>query len=259
MSEPIVFVAILAKQKEVMLPDWLKMVEEWDYPKDRIILYIRSNNNTDNTESILRQWVEENFKWYRHIVEDYSDIGTPVHEYGVHEWNPERFKALGEIRQHSVELAWQAGADFYFVCDVDNFIAPHTLSKLVSYKLPVVAPLLYMADPEQIMYSNYHNKTTEDGYYKENPAYITIWNSDVRGLILCDVVHCTYLIRKDVYPVVRYMDETDDYEYVIFSRALRQVGVPQYLDNTELYGWLSTRENLEAIKGRITWQRNQLN
>lgn len=251
MNHPIVFVAILAKQKAAMLPDWLEMLSKWDYPKDRIIIYIRSNNNTDETETILRQWVEENGKWYRHVVEDYRDAAIPVHMYGVHEWNPERFKVLGEIRQHSVELAWQANADFYFVCDVDNFIQPHTLSKLVSYNLPVVAPLLYMADPEQIMYSNYHNKTTESGYYKENPGYITIWNGDVRGLIQCDVVHCTYLIRSDVFPLVRYMDNTDDYEYVIFSRTLRQEDVPQYLDNTQLYGWLSTRENLNAIKERF--------
>ena len=38
MNQPIVFVSILAKQKEAMLPDWLEMVSKWDYPKDRIMI-----------------------------------------------------------------------------------------------------------------------------------------------------------------------------------------------------------------------------
>jgi hypothetical protein len=259
MIHPIVFVAILAKQKETMLPAWLDMLSKWDYPKDRIILYIRSNNNTDKTQEILHAWANENAKWYRHVVEDYTNVEVDLEQYEVHEWNATRFKVLGAIRERSVELAWQADANFYFVCDVDNFIEPHTLSTLVSYNLPVVAPLLYSADPEQIQYSNYHNIANSNGYYQDNPAYYTIWNGDVRGLIKCDVVHCTYLIRGDIFTYARYMDGSDDYEYVIFSRFLRQLNIPQYLDNTQLYGWLSTRENLEAIQRKITWQQNQLN
>ena len=108
MTEPVVFVAILAKQKEAMLPAWLESLSQWDYPKDRMILYVRSNNNTDNTEAILRKWVEDNRKWYRLVVEDYTDIESPVQEYGVHEWNPVRFKALGKIRERSIEGAWHA-------------------------------------------------------------------------------------------------------------------------------------------------------
>lgn len=250
-TEPIVFVAILAKQKQEMLPAWLKSLSQWDYPKDKMILYVRSNNNTDDTENILRQWVNDNAKWYRNIIEDYSDIEAPVQEYGVHEWNPTRFKALGAIRERSIEGAFHADADYYFVCDVDNFLKPHTLSNLVKHNAPVVAPLLYSADPEQIQYSNYHNKVNNHGYYQDNPAYYTIWNGDVRGLIHCDVVHCTYLIRKDIFDKTLYVDGTDDYEYVIFSRNLRNLGIPQYLDNTELYGWLSTRENLKAILERM--------
>ena len=247
MTKPIVFVAILAKQKEIMLPAWLKSLSEWDYPKDRMILYIRSNNNTDNTSTILRQWADENRKWYRHVVEDYTDLETPLEQYGVHEWNPTRFKALGAIRERSLEGAWHAEADFYWVVDVDNFLEPHTLSTMVGHNLPVVAPLLYSADPEQPAYSNYHNMATHKGYFLDNEFYYHILQQRITGLIKCAVVHCTYLIRKDVFDKVLYVDGTDDYEYVIFSRNLRNLGIKQYLDNQEVYGWLSTRENLNAI------------
>ena len=49
-------VAILAKQKERMLPLYLERIEALHYPKSFIVLYVRTNNNTDGTERILRQW-----------------------------------------------------------------------------------------------------------------------------------------------------------------------------------------------------------
>jgi len=245
-TEPIVFVAILAKQKEKMLPAWLDSLSKWDYPKDRMILYVRSNNNTDATEQILRDWCNENAKWYRHVVEDYRDVGAPLQDYGVHEWNPVRFKALGDIRETSINAAWQADADFYWVIDVDNFVTPDTLRTMVQYNLPVVAPLLVCADTEQPAYSNYHHIATPNGYFYDEPLYYAILKREVQGLIACDVVHCTYLIRKDMFEHIRYMDGTDDYEYVIFSRTLRELGIPQYLDNLRVYGCLSLRERADA-------------
>ena len=246
-NKPIVFVAILAKQKELMLPAWLKSLNEWDYPKDRMILYIRSNNNTDNTEQILKDWVAENAKWYRHVVEDYTDIEAPVQQYGVHEWNPVRFKALGAIRERSIEGAWHAEADFYWVVDVDNFVKPHTLSTMVVHNLPVVSPMLGSADEEQPAYSNYHLLANVRGYFLDDMRYYQVLRQEITGLIVCDVVHCTYLIRKDIFDKILYVDGTDDYEYVIFSRNLRNLGIKQYLDNQEVYGYLSTRENINAI------------
>ena len=247
MTEPLVFVAILAKQKEKMLPAWLDSLSKWDYPKDRMILYVRSNNNTDKTEAILKKWIEANRKWYRLVVEDYRDIDVPVQDYGVHEWNPTRFKALGAIREKSVECAWQSEAEFYWVVDVDNFVKPDTLRKMVGHNLPVVAPLLRMADPEQPAYSNYHLLANVRGYFLDDMRYYQVLKQEITGHIICDVVHCTYLIRRDVFEDIRYIDGTDDYEYVIFSRVLRALNIPQYLDNTEIYGWLSTRENLDTI------------
>jgi len=186
-----------------------------------------------------------------------------VQKYGVHEWTPERFKVLGELREQGIEEAIFWDVDFYYTVDVDNFTMPHTLKNLVSYNLPVVAPLLMSADPEQPAYANYHNKATPNGYFMDNEAYYRILNRQVQGLIKCDVVHCSYLIRKDVLKRVTYQDGTDDYEYVIFSRELRRLGIAQYLDNTEVYGYLSTRENVKACVDKMAelrkeWVKGQL-
>lgn len=246
-----------------MLPAWLDSLSQWDYPKDRMILYIRSNNNTDDTQQILQDWARDNSKWYRNIIEDYSDIEVPVQEYGVHEWNPTRFKALGAIRERSIEGAWHAEADFYWVVDVDNFVLPHTLRTMVSHNLPVVAPLLLSADEEQPAYSNYHLLANVRGYFLDDIRYYQVLKQEIMGHIICDVVHCTYLIRKDIYEKILYVDGTDDYEYVIFSRNLRNLGIAQYLDNTQVYGYLTTREKVKECvdsmaKLRKEWVKGQL-
>ena len=53
MEQPDVFVALLVKQKEAVLPLFLESLEAWDYPKEKLFLYIRTNNNTDNTLHVI--------------------------------------------------------------------------------------------------------------------------------------------------------------------------------------------------------------
>lgn len=245
---PIVFVAILAKQKEIVLPYWLECLYALDYPKDRIVLYVRSNNNTDATESILRGWIAKHGKEYRDVYEVYDDVDVPVEKYGVHEWNEERFSVLARIRQDSIELAQELGTAFYFVCDVDNFILPHTLKSLVQWNVGVVAPMLTCVDTRSSMYSNYHNVVDGAGYFQDNPAYYEIHSRRVRGLLDIDLVHCTYLIRRDVLPSVSYLDDSGRYEYVIFSDNLRTKKIPQYLDNSQEYGVLTLQEDIQAVR-----------
>lgn len=252
-SEPIVFVAILAKQKEIVLPFWLECLEALDYPKDRMVLYVRSNNNTDATESILRGWIAEHGKKYLRVYEDYRDVDVPVEKYDVHEWNEERFSVLAKIRQWSIEIAIAHGVDYYFVCDVDNFLLPHTLRSLVGWGVGVVSPMLMYAytseeEPHREFYSNFHNVVTPNGYFQNNEMYWKILAREIRGLLDIDLVHCTYLISKEVLPHVSYLDDSGRYEYVIFSDGLRKAGIPQYLDNTRPYGVLTLVENVDASR-----------
>ena len=252
MTMPTVFVAVLAKQKEIVLSKWLESLYALDYPKNRIILYVRSNNNTDATESILRGWVAEHGKEYLAVYEVYNDVDVPVEKYDVHEWNEERFSVLAKIRDESIRKAISLQTDYYFVVDVDNFILPHTLKSLVGWGVGVVAPMLKCVDPESPMYSNYHNVVDPGGYFQDNPEYYAIWDRKIRGLLDIDLVHCTYLIRRDVLPLVSYSDGSGRYEYVIFSDNLRKQKIPQYLDNSQEYGVLTLREDIQAVGDYLT-------
>lgn len=235
---PRVLIAILAKQKEQFLPLYLDCIEALVYPKSSIVLYIRTNNNTDRTEEILREWVERVGHQYAAVEFDASDVDTRVEQFGVHEWNPTRFRVLGHIRNVSLGKTIEHQCAWYFVADVDNFVRPCTLNELVATNLPIVAPMLRLALPEHY-YANFHAEVDHNGYYRDCEQYRLIAERRVLGLIEVPVVHCTYAIRADVIPKLNYLDETDRFEYVIFSDSARKASIPQYIDNRQVYGYIA--------------------
>jgi glycosyltransferase involved in cell wall biosynthesis len=236
-----VLVAILAKQKETSLPLYLECIEALDYPKSEIALYVRTNNNTDGTEDILRRWIDRVGHLYADVEFDADDVEDRVEEFGVHEWNATRFHVLGHIRDMSLRRTAERACDFYFVADVDNFVRPCTLRELVSLNLPIVAPFLRSILPSS-RYSNYHAGVDSNGYYQECDQYSWIANRSVRGVLEVPVVHCTYLVRADMIDRLGYQDGTDRHEYVIFSDGARKSGIPQYVDNRQIYGYISFGE-----------------
>ncbi|MBA3238718.1 MAG: glycosyltransferase family 2 protein [Parachlamydiaceae bacterium] len=235
-----VTIAILAKDKAHTLPLYLSCIEQQTWPAHKSYLYIRTNNNNDDTLNVLRQWVERVGHNYAGVHFDASDLETPVQNYGQHEWNAVRFKILGKIRQDSIDFAHK-NQSHYFVVDCDNFIQPKTIENLMQTNLPITAPLLRVAEPS--FYGNCHAAIDQNGYYADSPHYYDILLRKVKGLIEVPVVHCSYLIRHDILDKISYDDNSFRYEYVIFSDSARKHNIPQYLDNRELYGRITFTEN----------------
>jgi glycosyltransferase involved in cell wall biosynthesis len=226
-----VVIAILAKDKAVTLPLYLQCILDQTFPKDRIHLYIRANDSSDDTNDVLQAWVDRYGSLYKSVTADYTDIGGLRH-YENHEWNRHRFSVLARIRQDSVDFARRLGCH-YFVVDLDNFIIPDTLQNIYDAGLPVLAPLLRSV---RTVYANYHFSTDKHGYYFGCREYYDVLDGKVRGFIAVNVVHCAYLMRYETLEHACYDDGTERFEYVIFSDHLRNDGVGQYLDNRQIYG-----------------------
>ncbi len=244
-----VTVAILAKDKAHLLPLYLELIENQTYPASKIKLYIRTNNNKDNTAEILEKWIEKVKDRYSEVYYDPSDIPEPVQDYKPHEWSILRLKALGRLRKESVEWA-RARGTHYFIADCDNFIIPETLETLFKTGLPVVGPLLRNADDPASCYSNYHYDVDENGYFQSSKYYYDVFYQGIKGLIQVNVIHCTYLIRNEFLDFVTYDDGSNRFEYVIFSDHLRQAGIQQYLDNRKEYGKLTFCDTAEAFASK---------
>ncbi len=240
----VVTIAILAKDKAHTLPLYLKCIEHQTWPKKQTNLYIRTNNNNDNTTEILKKWVEDIGHQYAEIYFDDTDVPQQIQQYGQHEWNCERFKILGKIRQDSITWAYEHSSH-YFVVDCDNFIKPNTIESLLKVNLPIVAPFIIISG---MYYANYHAAVDNNGYLKESPIYTLLYDQSVKGLVQVPVVHCCYFIRNEYLPYMSYDDESYRYEYVIFSDVARKNNIPQYLDNRELYGYITFAENIEDFQ-----------
>ena len=237
---PKVLLAIHAKDASGLLDLYIKSIESLDYPKDRIHIYIRTNNNKDNTVDILTNWSEKCKGSYAAVEIDSTKVDANIEKYDSHEWNEERFSVLGKIRQTSLKRTLETDCDFYFVSDVDNYILPHTLRDLVELNLPIVAPLIRKVENNgyEHPYANLHYSCDPNGYYKNHPNYNCVIDRVIKGIFEVSVIHCTYLIKRDNIDKLTYCDGTTDYEYVIFSRSARSNGIKQYIDNRTPYGGL---------------------
>lgn len=236
--------AILAKQKAHVLPFYLDCLLKQTFPLSHVHLYIRANDSTDETEAILQKFVQAHAASFASVFVDMSNISAELSKFGQHEWNTTRFRILGKIRQESVNYAMKLNAH-YFVADCDNFISPTVLQEMYNLRSlnSVVAPMLRSAT----MYSNFHNKVTETGYFHQSDMYQHIYNQQIQGLIEVPVVHCTYFIPNPILPYVSYDDSSARFEYVIFSDTLRKNSISQILDNRRWYGYVSFKENLADL------------
>lgn len=238
-----VTIAILAKSKAHCLPLYLQCIERQTWPKSQTYIYIRTNDNDDQTAEILSAWMERVRPLYAGFYYNDSSVSKSLKTFRQHEWNMQRFSVLGTIRQLSLAWAWER-LSHYFVIDVDNFIHPQTLQRLMSTNLPIIAPMLRTATTA---YSNYHSDVDSAGYFLPHPMYLPILNRHIRGIIEQPVVHCTYLVRHDVLRDMLYDDNSGRYEYVIFSHQARKRSIPQYLDNRYEYGRITFAENASEL------------
>lgn len=239
-----VVVAILVKDKESTLPTYLTCLLNQTFPKERTQLYIRTNDNTDKSEEILSTFINEHGSKYKSVFYDNTSVSENLKKYKPHEWNAERFKILGKIRDDSIKYAREQNAH-YFVIDVDNFIVPSTLSDMIAVSpLGVIAPMLVT----KTAYSNYHSSVDKNGYCVTGDEYLKILNKLIKGCIDVPVVHCTYFIANHILDKVSYDDGSFRYEYVVFSDVLRKQKIPQYIDNRKDYGritFATTKEEFE--------------
>ena len=73
-----IVLAILAKDKEYCLDFYLHCILNQTYDKKKIHLYIRTNDNKDNTANIIQNWLIEHGSKYASVYFDASDITEEV-------------------------------------------------------------------------------------------------------------------------------------------------------------------------------------
>ena len=283
-----VFLAIITANCEEKLNIFLKCIEDLDYDKKSICIYINTNNNRDNTVQILLNWIEKNHLNYKNIIFEYKD--DPRLTSDVVSWEDSlgaRLDVMGKIRQRSIDLCIIEESDYYFCVDTDNWIRPCTLKHLIEKDKPIVAPLLHSFSEENT-YSNYFAGIRANGFYPESNEPIFVMNSCnvptkipsdetystitheefdclhfliwqrqlLQGTFEVPLVHCCYLIQKKYLKEIQYISPTRylngcaNYEFVTFSNFARLNKVSQWICNEELFGWVRYKIG-DDLEGKI--------
>jgi hypothetical protein len=238
-SLPTITLAILARDMDYCLSDYLELIEALDYPKKLITVRIRTNDNTDETESTLRDWAFSVREDYAKVEIDFSSAGgvlTPGHN-----WDGENLPRIARIRQEALDRFAADPTDYFFIADADNFLtSPQTLREMLRCGAPIAAPMLEPLPHEGSGYSNFFTKTDANGYFAADPLYNQIRYREIRGAFEVPVVHCTYLVERSVIvdKKVTYLDGSNRYDFVVFADSARKSGVKMVICNEQHFGYL---------------------
>jgi hypothetical protein len=250
--------AILVKDGSKVLDLFLECLVGQDFPPKQVFLYIRTNDNSDDTREKLQRFLESYGHHFKGYIYDDSDVNCELKRYSIHEWNRTRYTVMAEIRQASLNYAKEKKYDFYFTSDVDNFLLPFTLSSLVQLNTTAVAPLLNMVVPpnpkaaENCFYSTFHHKIEKsNGQFILSTIGRQIAIQDIKGIFEVDLIHCTYLLRQDIFGAVNYSLQTGNWEYRNFALSLLKNKIPQFVDARKVYGCFTLSERVDLARNHL--------
>jgi len=248
LKPPSVFVSVLVRNKAHTLPYFLSLLEGLDYPKERIIVHIRSDMNEDSSLQILQSWVERmsEEKQYHDIITDFVEChAEDCNRLPSVAWTEERFEYIIGLRQKALELARFSLADFFFPIDADVFLTnPETLNHLITTSTAnsrlVLAPML----PSTGLYSNFWAGMTDSYYYARTEEYRQILDRKKIGVHSVPMVHSCLLanLRLEESDLLAYSpSKVKEYpgpvdDMIVFALSATLNNNQIFVDNTHYYG-----------------------
>ena len=221
------------------LSKFLNCIDNLDYDKSKITIYINTNNNCDDTVSVLMNWVNTNHASYKKIIFEHSWF-SDIDDMDVR-WTTKKLSVMQQVRQKSLDVCSAEKSEYYFVLDTDNWVEPCTLKYLIAQQKPIVAPFL-KDYAERNVYSNFFYVVNEWGFLGDDSGESTkIWRRDTPeliGTIEVPLVHCCYLINCKHINDLSYIGEVGDWEFIVFANSARKNKVTQYLCNERMFGFV---------------------
>lgn len=238
-----ILVTLLVRNKAHTLPYFLKLFEELDYPKNRMALWIKSEDNQDKSLEILKKWTATVEKSYHHVYKEFIPAAQGGHIQT--NWTAERFAHIIKLKQEALQKGRDTWADYVWFVDTDVFLTnDQTLKSLVNTNYPVVAPML----ETQSLYSNYWCGMGDDFYYKRTEDYRPIRNREDKNCHRVILVHSCFLVDLrqsesllltfDPSGIRGYNGPHDD--IITFAISAFWNDVPVYVCNHINYGYLTT-------------------
>lgn len=119
-KKPTILIVSLVRNKAHTLPLFLTYLEEQQYPKDRISLWVATDHNEDNSREVLETWLSKVQSLYHSIHYQHDNSGEQVRKSETNQthWPPERFSDLIRMKEEALEYARKSWADYVFVSEM---------------------------------------------------------------------------------------------------------------------------------------------
>ncbi|XP_055379043.1 glycosyltransferase 25 family member [Condylostylus longicornis] len=251
---PTVLISTLIRNKGHTLPYFFTYLEKLNYPKDRIALCFRSDHNEDNSIELTHLWLNKTSKLYHYVNFEYEENQKRhKNETSPTDWPKDRFSHIIKLKEDSFEEANKLWADFIFFLDADVFLTnPNTLTELIKFDLPIVAPML----SSEGLYSNFWCGMSENYYYLRTDEYKQIYENKKNGNYPVPMIHSSVLVnlnyvnsnqltfdrsklieqqKRNLIEKI-YDGPLDD--IIIFAISANSSGIPMYISNAHPYGYI---------------------
>lgn len=120
-KKPSVLIVSLIRNKAHTLPMFLTYLEEQDYPKDRISLWMVTDHNEDNSQEIVEVWLKRARSMFHSVHYQYDDSEKiRKGETNLTHWPEERFLELIRMKEEAFDYARRSWADYVFVSLFDD-------------------------------------------------------------------------------------------------------------------------------------------
>ncbi|ELU06820.1 hypothetical protein CAPTEDRAFT_153006 [Capitella teleta] len=238
-------IAFFVRNKAHTIPYFLYYLEQLDYDKQKINLWIRSDHNVDLSASLIKHWIPKAKKMYNHVsFKDDNSTSAFSDERGPFDWSADRMKHMIMLRQEALNVSRQMNLRYIFYIDVDNILVnSQVLRHLISLQRIAVAPMLNTtASPH---YSNFWAGMDEQGFYKRTLEYKPIQLRHTQGTFQVPMIHSTLLLdlsdplAKHLNydpPPPEYTGPLDD--IIQFAMNAQYYNVPLNVNNEDFFGYV---------------------
>ncbi|KAJ8021793.1 Procollagen-lysine,2-oxoglutarate 5-dioxygenase 1 [Holothuria leucospilota] len=226
---PTVMIALFIEQNSPFIDDYFNSIEDLEYPKDKIHLFIHVN-------VMLHYHHAKDFaaKW----ESDYVTTKVIIPAYG---------KSEGEARNEALDLMNQLECDYMFTVDSNvRLNNPEILKLLIEQNRPVIAPLVNIPDK---LWSNFWGDINADGFYARSDDYIDILKGNRKGIWNVPFVSSVYLIMGKRVRPPNTPSFTSSVGYdadMTFCSNLRNKGIFMYVMNIYEAGRILNMEDVET-------------
>ncbi|XP_055353599.1 LOW QUALITY PROTEIN: procollagen galactosyltransferase 1-like [Paramacrobiotus metropolitanus] len=235
-DRPKVFVALVVRNAEHVLPYVLGGLERQNYPQNRMTIWIRTDCNMDQTSELLKKWQQGTNGVYAAVDLEVLPCSLP-HEKYPFAMDDTRARHVEMLRDTAMATSRQLAYDFVMFLDSSSFLVdPSSITDLVDSGRDIIGPFL----PSLNKHGNFWCNTSTEGRYIRSEDCTEIFEFQKLGIFDVGLVHGVLMINlknPDLLDLRFGSEKSDMRQYQQFLLNMIRRNVTANIINKRQYGY----------------------